>query len=141
MRTMPFVNERISEQDKAAFDFSQIKRPPIYRDSIEPYKWTIDRSRGLFLIGTLGGNEDERNAEHFALWWKGEPVHFKLLHDAVGQFKQHVSSTWHLVKMYLPTNLERDREEILQALREALTEYKVSGCGVHVASHEVHFTF
>lgn len=138
---MAFVNEIISAHDKANFDFSQIKRPPLCVDPIEPHYWTIDRKRDIFLIWTLGGNEEEQNVHHFALWWRGDVVHVKLERDAVGQNKTHVTSTWRLKQLRLPSHLESSRAEVVEVLKEALTEYKVAGAGVRVASHEAKFEF
>ena len=137
-----FVNESISVYDKANFDFSRIKRPPLYYvDPIEAHYWTIDRTRDVFLIWTLGGNEEARNAHHVALWWHGDLVRIGLERDAVGQNRMPVTSTWRLRLMQLPSHLESSRAEIVEALKEALTEYKVTGAGVRVASHEAKFEF
>ncbi|MCG2593349.1 hypothetical protein LZ009_11230 [Ramlibacter sp. XY19] len=137
---MAFVNERISGDDRKNFDFDVIKRPPLYREPIDPSHWTIDRSRNAFLIWTLGGREDEQNAEHFALWLDGNVVYAKLLRDSVGHFSSHVQTTWRLQKLMIPAHRESTRGEIIEVLRDALAAYKV-GSGVRVASHEAKFDF
>lgn len=52
---MAFMNEYISEADKARIDFSKIKHP-INRNPIIPNKWTVDRERDIALIYLGGGN-------------------------------------------------------------------------------------
>lgn len=138
---MAFVNERISDEDRLNFDFSHFKRPPLYIDSIEPYNWTIDRERNIVLVWTRGGTEEERNAQHFALQWKGQIVYAKLEREAVGLNANHVTSTWRMKHLTIPPSIEASRNEIIEALKQALTEYKVGGIGVHVASHEAKFEF
>ena len=136
-----FVSEFISDEDKARFDFTKIKRPPIYRETVTPYTWAIDRTRDAFLLLTRGGNEGERSARHFVLWWGGDLVELKLQYKSTGLTTEHVVSTWTLDLIAIPAGLEVHRTEIIGTLREALAAYKVAGAGVPVASHEAHFRF
>lgn len=138
---MAFVNERISEEDRLRFNLDSIKRPTLYLQSIEPYAWTIDKDRRIFLILTKGGSEDEQNAEYFAMGWDGKVIHVKLRNESVGLFKDHVTTTWSLEHAGIPPDLQAFRAEILSALKEALVAYKVRGGRVPVASHEAKFTF
>jgi len=139
---MTFSNEIVSEADEAAFDFRQIKRPPLYLDPIWPYQWTIDRDRRVFLMATAGvGNDEARSVKHFILWIEEEMVRLQLNHVAVGENAEHVTSTWHLLEMSLPRRLRGDRERVLEALREALTAYRVAGVMVTVRSHQAVFQF
>ena len=138
---MAFSNEIVSEADEAAFEFRQIKRPPLYLDPIWPYQWTIDEGRRIFLIATGVRNDEAGSVKHFVLWFEGEMVRFKLNHMAVGENAEHVTSTWHLLEMILPRRLRSDRENVLEALREALTAYRVAGVMVTVRSHQAVFQF
>jgi len=138
---MTFINERITSDVRTEFDLSRIKKPPLYLDPAEPYKWTIDRSRNIFLVWTHGGSEDEPSAQHFALWWDGEIVHVKLEQWTEGEFSRHVVSTWQLKSLVLPAALESKREQVLLTLKEALRAYRVAGIGVPIASHEANFSF
>jgi len=138
---MAFVNELISDEDKQRFDFSVIRRPPTYLESVYPHHWTIDRERDLFLIWTRGGGEDDRNAAYFALWWKGNVLPVNLEFTEIGTIHDHIKTTWRLRWIGVPPHLERERTAIISALKEALVVYKVGGAGVPVVSHEATFEF
>jgi hypothetical protein len=138
--SITFGNERIPGDDKARSDFKRIKRPPIFRQPIDTRNWTIDRSRNIFLVWTGGGTEDERHAVHFAFAWNGSIVRLKLEQDSVGQFSQHVTTTWRLKESLIPDELVPEKVAILAAIREAHVVYR-AGDGVVVASHEARFDF
>ena len=138
---MGFVNEFISEEDKKRYDFSRIKRPPLYHKSIRPDTWTVDRTRDVFLVWTRGGERGFPNEDHFALWWKGEIVNVQFERDDTGEISDHTMTHWRLIKIEIPPRLAARRQEILMTVKEALTEYKLSGAGVPVASHEATFEF
>lgn len=59
---MAFVNEFVPEEQKDKFDPEVFKLSPAF-PPIEPYRWTIDRERDIFLIqvgasGSGGGQGD-----------------------------------------------------------------------------------
>jgi hypothetical protein len=138
---MKFINEYISDEDKQRYDFSQIKRPPTYREPIDPRSWTISTERDVFLIWTAGGNEEERNAVHFSLWWSSFPIPIKLSIESSGHIQSHIAVTWSLLEMRLPKHLESSRQQIENALKSALIAYQVGGIGLPVASCETKFKF
>lgn len=138
---MAFVNELISDEDKQRFDFSAIRRPPLYLDPVPPREWTVDRDRDVFLMWTRGSDQDDQHAIYFVLGWRGELLPVSLEREAIGAFREHTVTTWRLRWIGIPPRLEPQRNAILLALKDALTEYKYSGLGVAVASHEAKFEF
>ena len=95
----------------------------------------------MFLVWTRGGERGFPNEDHFALWWKGEIVNVQFERDDTGEISDHTMTHWRLIKIEIPPRLAARRQEILMTVKEALTEYKLSGAGVPVASHEATFEF
>jgi hypothetical protein len=138
---MKFVNELISDDDKVKFQLDQVKRPPLFLESIDTHQWTINSARDVFLVWTRGGNEDERSIEQFALSIRGSVCHVKLDHLWVGDPKSHRESTWRLKSLDLPKSLEASRAEVIQILKDALAEYRIGGISVPTVSHNAKFKF
>ena len=138
---MGFVNEFISEEDQKRYDFSRIKRPPLYHKSIRPYTWTVDRARDVFMVTTGGGERGFPNEQHFALWWHGDIVNVQLERADTGQISGHTTTSWRLIRIEVPPQLAAQKDEVIATLKEALTEYKVHGAGIPVASHVATFSF
>src|SRR4051812_32800970 len=118
---MAFVNEYVSDADRRAIDFSVIKQAPLNKDPIDPYMWTIDRDRNVFLMRTGSGGADESEVQHVALWLQGQvvPATIRSRYDD----RQKELLVWELQNLDVPEHLRARRSDILQLLREALDEY------------------
>ncbi|MBU3104522.1 hypothetical protein [Clostridium gasigenes] len=71
---MSFVNERILEADKEKFNYFNFKNS-VTDEHLEPWKWTIDRERNIFLVG-LGGQGYEHSEIPVFLLLCGEKCNY-----------------------------------------------------------------
>ncbi|MBH1970066.1 MAG: hypothetical protein I8H92_02515, partial [Moraxellaceae bacterium] len=55
---MPFVEEKISEADRAKIDWSRFKSFGKPLDPLSVNKWIIDRDRSIFVIGLSSDFDD-----------------------------------------------------------------------------------
>lgn len=62
IKRMVFVNEKIPEQDRAKFEsiinYENLKKQAQYIPEFQPKRlpwWTIDRERGVYVLGVTGG--------------------------------------------------------------------------------------
>ncbi len=128
-KTMTFVNEKITDTDKAmlASKISYEKMLKIDR-FIMPYDtklsslWTVDRARGAFLVHLTGGGRDRTRYDYYALGIDDQVV----LLGAVKNFKKSQAGglDFHFIvqDLYAPKELEHRLEDIKQLIREALEE-------------------
>lgn len=137
---MTFVNEYVSTEDAKKYDLDSINRR-FGKDPAIRYQWTINRISDVFLMWISAGREEFAGRQVFALGWKGLvfPVHMES--EGHGRLAEKTTTIWRLAGVDLPPQLTSQREEIIQALKAALTEYKVSGIGVPVADHTAVFEF
>ncbi len=121
---MNFINDLITDEDRKRFDFSVFKRPTLFTEPIySPRRWTVDRDAGVFLIWLRGGNEEERRAVHFSLWWKSTNIEMKLAYD----FHGPNSLTWTKSWIDVPEHLSEQMPEIYAVIKEALIVYQLDG--------------
>jgi len=116
---MAFVNELISEEDKQKIDWSKFKAWPSSKPH-RPWKWTIDRERDVFLIGLVGRGREDDHPEVYALSWKGDVIRFEAESGGKGMFTTGVDMFWKIFNIYIPSHLERQRQEIIETLKEAI---------------------
>jgi hypothetical protein len=138
---MAFVNEKISEEDKARIDWSPYLVLPQSRSPFEPFMWTIDRNRDVFLMW-IGKKipGPHLGPVLFGLSWKGTLIHFlanvKIQTDPAP--KRDMS--WD-IELPIPDALMADKTEIQIALKEAIEAhgYQYSGpdsmYNVHISIH------
>jgi hypothetical protein len=137
---MAFVNEYVSAEEAKKYDLDGINKR-FGKDPEIRYQWTIDRTKDVFLMWMKRGREEFAGRQMFALWWKGEVLPVYTESEGSGRLDEKTTTIWHSAGIELPTELAWQREEIIQVLKEALTEYKVSGIGVPVADHTAVFEF
>jgi len=137
---MAFVNEYVSPQDVKKYDLDGIKQR-FGKDPDIRYQWTVDRERNVFLMWMEAGREERSHDETFSMHFKGTNFLVHLVGFSAGKIAEKVTTTWQLEKLGIPPELESRRSEIIDALKEALTEYKASGIGVPVADHTAFFEF
>lgn len=138
---MGFVNAYLTDEEKVKFSEAKITDPrwnlPKY--CLEPWKWTVDKERGIALINCGVENRDEHNIVTFALIdiqiEKRKILSFKLKSANMGSdilAKKYCVSMvliWHLISI---SNIENSdivssMEEFIDLLSEALTAYGSSG--------------
>lgn len=138
---MAFVNAYLTEEEKAKFNEAKIPDPrwnsPKYY--LEPWKWTVDKERGIALINCGIENRDEHNIETFILIdtqiEKKEILSFKLKTANMGndaltkKYGVNMVLIWHLISINGLENSDivSSVEEFVDLLSEALTVYGSSG--------------
>jgi len=118
---MAFVNELISEADKARIDWSQFKWWK-HSDPHRPWKWTIDRDRDAFLIPLEppGYDDTHTRPEVFALAWRGHIVRIEGYVSGSGPGKFWEQMKWQIVKVVIPAAFCVPESDLLQLIEEAL---------------------
>ena len=135
---MPFVNERIPEEDKIRLNLNELIRSPApSHHCIYPSRWTVDRARNAFLIETMAGKEGQRSRAYFAFVWKDQIVKIELDRN----YQSDNDSTWTRKYIAIPPALEGERQIIIDLLKEALCAYGFSGEDVPRPGRNVHFDF
>lgn len=116
---MGFINERISEADKARINWSKFKAWPFSTPS-QPSWWTIDREKDVFLVMLEGRGPDGERPETYALVWKGNVIRFEadVSGQGVGKFWETVF--WKLRSVDIQAHLQQSKEEILDDLKAAI---------------------
>ena len=120
---MPFVNEQISEQDKARINWKEFKYwGGDVRGFLNPSWWTIDRSRDVFFVQlNSGGVPDRGPPPTYGLCWKGHFV--RVVTKGPSVWSQKDSGAWEIVEVNVPVHLEPNRQEILEVLKEAISAF------------------
>jgi len=122
---MPFVNEKISEEDKARIDWRAYKEGyAVRRRPFDPFMWTIDRGRGVFFV-RIGKRIPGPHVapEGFGLNWKGTLIRFfawTTLKTDPGATKSDIYWKFNL---RIPDALIADTEESQTVLKEAIEAY------------------
>ena len=130
---MEFVNEYVSEEDIKKYNINEIwlSHHPEYKrkgrtSSNSPYNWTIDREREVWLMRVAAGGYERGNLSTWVLYWRGELIEIELAKPGEGS-KSYKEQPYRIVWGFSPFSLHPsdhpDWQEILQALKEALTVY------------------
>ncbi|HOQ01253.1 MAG TPA: hypothetical protein PK604_10620 [Acetivibrio clariflavus] len=83
---MAFINEKISEADKEIFNSYGFKSV-FTNDPIEPWEWTIDRERDIFLVALEGrGYYDSEIPLFYALVWQKRVIKIEAYRKSIGDF-------------------------------------------------------
>lgn len=137
---MAFVNEFVSAEDKAKYDWAKMPKPgPVLEVGLRPPSfWTIDREKSAFLIQTWQGREEDSDRYRFLFWWNGTSMAVHLRQE----LRSPKTIIWHLIDSSPEFRKEFDSAAV--ALREALRVY---GFGVApdvesiLGESDVQFTF
>jgi hypothetical protein len=119
---MTFVNEEISGEDKAKYDWSKFKAWDFSRP-LRPWKWTIDREKDVFFVGLEGQGPDGERPETYALYWKGNVIRIEAYCTGEGKISAGVDLFWEIQKIYLPPEIQIYHEEIINDLKNAIDMY------------------
>lgn len=126
---MAFINEYISPEDKRKHDLTPGK--DFYLTATE--SWTVDKERNIFLLPrTGGGPESEPGVRYWAFNWQGHllDICMELLENGCDSTELH---GWERRKIRsinrMPQELQSQRIQIIEDLKEALTAHK--GLGIY----------
>jgi hypothetical protein len=122
---MAFVNEKVSHQDKTRiFSFVTLEKVKerakwVHRLQ-DPYRWTVDHDRGVYLFYLSGGGRDQ--LDYYALVIGDEFVVFNLDMKGLGDDTVGLKHNWGVYDLIIPLSLKSRQEEIKQLIREGLEE-------------------
>jgi hypothetical protein len=128
-KAMAFVNEYIPEADYVKYDLRKVCAEHNEPNPRRMYSrdWTIDREQDAFLIQTW--YHPHAQFSGFAFYWKGEWMFFEMRPTGLGEDATD-GSVWtsYLVKGFaVPTALTAVRQEVVDALTQALAVYRGAG--------------
>lgn len=146
---MGFVNEKVSDEDVVKYGIDTLwgqyhfkgeKLPGFYSS------WTIDRQKDIFLMRVRTGREELFNQITFVLI--GPDMRIEITLNVFGDGNntkkgenKPITTIWELDSIHLSENCPRNKEQVLEILKEALTEYKVRGVAWPVEQHTAVFRF
>lgn len=138
---MAFVNEYVSAEDVKNYRLDDLW-VLLTRDTPLQYIWTIDRDVNAFLISYAHGRDALSNNIDFALVWDGE-IHRAALEKNNDRLDgvENITTTWNLIGIEVAPNSKNTRENVIQLLKEALKEYRLSGVVIPVKTHTAVFRF
>ena len=124
---MAFVNEIMSDEDRAKFKLDEIVLKRGGHKQTQ-YGAAIDRDRKIFLFKAKDLWECDCSRKHFVLWIEGVEILLALYLtieelEANKKFIAH----WKLIGIDLPSTHSTRREEIVALIKEALTVYGTHG--------------
>ena len=141
---MAFINEYASLDDANAYNLAGVLGGFLRKDIPTDFKfaWTFDRDRQAFLIWA-GADKDSFATRHiFLLHWANSTISAALDKVSGSDLRADpVVSTWELVNIYLPPGKESLKDEAIEILKEALTEFRVDGIKWSAKNHQAVFNF
>lgn len=142
---MTFINEKVIEQDIEKYGFREINKQFVRGDV--SYYWTIDRDRNIYLRD-MGGNWQEPTEMRMSFYWKGHLLRQDLrliestsTRDGEGSQTLGLSTISERKTIWLPPELEGNRQQITDDFKEALLAYKGSGVFSTLTSYTAKFLF
>jgi len=142
---MSFTIEKLSDEQRKEFALWKLKQPVLgfghvirEVDVYPPSKWTIDRDRQIYLIGS-GYDLDYPNEKIFVYIWRGK-AYWVQFHRS---FRDDNIVVWSLPQKYLINNTFPycTEEKFIDDLREALTAYGAFGTALDALKCNVEFSF
>jgi hypothetical protein len=118
---MAFVNERISDEDRKILDPKVFSHPYSKLNVVDnSHYWTIDRKRNIFLIRFPIGFPEA--PYYFGFYIDNHLVRIDAYTMMEGDYKNNKGvMTWNIEKIEIPAPLQPKREEVIAALKEAIT--------------------
>jgi hypothetical protein len=122
---MAFVNEKISDEDKARISsiitFEKVKERARWITRIQdPYRWTVDHEQETYLVCLVGRGREQ--LAYYVLGIGDEFIVFNLDEKGVGSDTTGLNLAWEVHDLNIPPVLEPRRNEIKQLIREGLEE-------------------
>jgi hypothetical protein len=153
---MPFVNEFVSEEDIAKHGLDELKkkynrwnwrtgRPSTFRHS-----WTVDRERGIFVLPLFSWQNPHvdhaapTRKQSWVIDWNGRRAIAVI--DRTRDSSSELTDSpyrinWILIDLDLSSAGDLSRDQALDVLKEALTEYRDSGVYLQPEQSVVTFNF
>ena len=129
---MGFVNEFLTNEEKE--ETVRTAMFGSYGHRYGPTQWTADRERGIYLVQTRSGTEEDyiRNKSggpvyftcRFALSWKGHSIDIVLLETYPNN---DALLRWELKEIQLSVELKQNKNEIINDLKDALIVFGFGG--------------
>lgn len=113
---MAFVNEFVSPEDFDKYGFREINRK--YRMIDEETNWTVDKERDIYIRKISWGHASP-GFVRFHMYWKGQLFFAYIIYGENHSRK--------LKGIDIPKDLESEREEIIECLREAIRKHGDGG--------------
>jgi hypothetical protein len=105
---MPFVREKISEEDRIKYNLASYNYGGYFSG------WTIDRDRQVFMVRT---GVDKEGISRFWLNWKGHVLQMA----AEWEVRNIPDETWYKVTQLNAASLTKEEKaEVLELFREAI---------------------
>ena len=128
---MGFVNAHASAEDIEKYGLDLLDKR-FFLHAVDARQWTVDRERGLYLrIATMGGDAGRRESKWTFLWRK-ELLFLVFEADHIGA--ETGPTRYVLRQLDLADALQRYREDIIDAIEEALRVYRHGGTYAGIAS-------
>ncbi len=132
---MAFVNEIISDEDRRKYGLDELDSSQAMRGSSPQRNWTIDHERDIYLRNIGRGREEFSHTSTWHFYWHSELMMVCLeIADSGGDSKKggHHWVRYQLVDCYkkgffIPEHLLDRRDEIIAALKSALSKYTEGG--------------
>lgn len=119
---MAFVNERLTKEEREELRAKAIKNPGNRFMILNPARRTIDHNKNVFLVWAMEEREEPHDI-YFVLFWKDIPIPVELR----GTWIEKDIRYWEMLRIKIPADLEQNRSEIIQSLKDALTVYGFDG--------------
>jgi hypothetical protein len=133
-KAMGFVNEHIPKQDIKKYGIDEIDRQ--FLDSTHSKEWTIDRARDIYLRLVAIGREDSSHETTWSFYWRGNLLLAKIdVISTSGPYHGARHGHKRLRELHIPEQLEPQRKEILEDLKEALIEWKDGGLSASATTY------
>jgi hypothetical protein len=118
---MNFDYELASEPDKIYFNLFNVIG--IYGRPVDLYKWIINKTEEVILIWAHGGTEDDPCSVKFLFYWKGDSWYLSFQRDAKPDVNGILNATWEVEGNIVPDKLLSRKDEIINAMKDALHTY------------------
>lgn len=120
---MAFVNEKILEIDRELFNSFNLKSP-FTRKPLEPFMWTADKEREIYLIGLGGQGFDEGDVpEYFALIWKRKKITIETFNGGSGSRSTGIEKWWRIIGIKVFESLIPEKDIMIDIIKEAFNAY------------------
>ena len=118
---MSFLFERIKGKDIELLKSFELKNPYTGRNVSWGF-WSVDRERNLYFIITgKGMGKQEYQPEFMVLIWKDKKIYIEGYEELIDNSRYE----WDIYYIGIPTELESEKAEIMEAIKEALEIYGV----------------
>lgn len=136
---MAFTNEFISEEDLEKYGIREINLR--FNKSSIMADWTVDHDRDIYLRKLLQGRDEFCDQYSYHLYWKGVMIYLKVAVQG-GQTDDNIGLyDYKLLKIEIPESVAHERDAILDAIKEALTQSSGGGVYRTITSCKATFDF